>query len=199
MNNLESDVDEDNETVIPETQMNNSDSDYNNQNMLDEGYMICKHDDNHDKLQLCEGCNGEYHKYCLHPPLHLVPEYDFFCEKCKEAGKDDGMLELIKIIPSNYSDRFGDIVWVDGGQGYGYWPVVVLNEMETSGNLRAQYRKMLGKQFIVGLFECSSCKYLLFLQESHLVNWNEGKLSGFCDRIMAKEKAMCNLIFSKKH
>ena len=58
--------------------------------------MICKRDDNHDKLLLCKGCNGKYHTYCLHPPLHLVLEYDFFCEKCKEAGKDDGMLESTK-------------------------------------------------------------------------------------------------------
>jgi hypothetical protein len=96
MNNLESDDDEDNGAVIQETQMNNLESDYNNQQMLDEGCMICKCDDNHNKLLLCEGCNGEYHPYCLHPPLHLVLEYDFFCEKCKEAGKDDGMLESTK-------------------------------------------------------------------------------------------------------
>jgi hypothetical protein len=140
MNNLESDDDEDNETVIPETQMNNLESDYYNQQMLDEGCMICKCDDNHDKLLLCEWCNGEYHTYCLHPPLHLVPEYDFFCEKCKEAEKDDEMLESTKKLPSNYSDRFGDIVRVDEGQGYEYWLAVVLNPMETSGNFHAQYR-----------------------------------------------------------
>jgi hypothetical protein len=33
------------------------------------------------------------------------------------------------------------------------WPAVVLNPMETSGNSHVWYRKMLGKQFIVGLFE----------------------------------------------
>ncbi len=61
MNNLESDDDEGNGTVIPEIQMNNLESNYNNQQMLDEGCMICKRDDNHDILLLCEGCNGEYH------------------------------------------------------------------------------------------------------------------------------------------
>jgi hypothetical protein len=70
--------------------------------------------------------------------------------------------------------------------------------METSGNdLHAQYRKMLGKQFIVGLFGCSSCKYMLFLQESQLVNWNEVKLRGFCDGILAKEKSNATQYFQE--
>ncbi len=96
----ESFEDEDNGTVVPETQMNNLESDDNNQKMLDEGCMICKRDDYRDKSLLWEGCKGGYHTCCLHPPLHLVPECDFCCEKCKEAGKDDRMLELIKTRPN---------------------------------------------------------------------------------------------------
>jgi hypothetical protein len=147
--------DEDNETVIPETQNLESGTNLESE-FLEDGCMTCKRDDYHDKLLLCDRCNGGYHTYCLNPPLHLVLEYDFFCQKCKEAGKDDGMLKLIKNLPNNYSDRFGEIVWVDGGQGYGYWPAVVLDPLESSGRMRAQYRKMLGKQFIVGLFKCTS-------------------------------------------
>jgi hypothetical protein len=135
--------DEDNETVNSES-VTNLDSE-----LLDNGCMTCKRDDNQDKLLLCEGCNGGYHTYCLHPPLHLVPGYDFFCQKCKEAGKDDGLLELIKNLPNNYSDRFGEIVWVDGGRGYGYWPAVVLDPMESSGNTCTQYRKIIITQFDV--------------------------------------------------
>ena len=56
---------------------------------------------------------------------------------------------------------------------------------------------MLGKQFIVGLFECSSCKYLLFLQESQL-DLNEFKLRGFCDGILAEEKSNVQLDVFKK-
>jgi len=128
----------------------------------------------------------------------LVPDYYFFCKKCKDAGKDDGLLELIKNLPNNYSDWFGEIIWVDGGQGYGYWPAVVLDPMETSGKIRAQYRKILGSKFVVGLFECSSSKHLMFLQESQLVTWNDGKLRGFCDGILAKEKSDVQLDIFKR-
>lgn len=43
------------------------------------GCLICKQDNDHAKLMLCEGCNGEYHIYCLNPPLEDVPEDDWFC------------------------------------------------------------------------------------------------------------------------
>ncbi len=112
----ESFEDEENGTVVPETQLDNLDSDNNNQNMSVEGCMICKRDDNHDNLLFCKGCDGEHHTYCLNPPLHLVPEDDFLCKKCKEAGKDDGIMEIIEQFPNTYSGRLGEIVWVDRGQ-----------------------------------------------------------------------------------
>ena len=43
------------------------------------GCHVCKRDDDHAKLLLCEMCNDEYHIYCLHPPLKAVPEGDFYC------------------------------------------------------------------------------------------------------------------------
>jgi hypothetical protein len=39
---------------------------------------------------------------------------------------------------------------------------------------------------------------LLLLQESQLVNWNIGKLRGFCDGILAKEKSNVHLDIFKK-
>jgi hypothetical protein len=46
-----------------------------------EGCLKCGHDDDHANLLLCEGCNDEYHTYCLQPPLRAVPEGDWFCGK----------------------------------------------------------------------------------------------------------------------
>lgn len=43
------------------------------------GCLICKKEDNEDKILLCETCEGEYHTYCLQPALPLVPEGDWFC------------------------------------------------------------------------------------------------------------------------
>lgn len=45
----------------------------------EEGCRVCRKDDNHANLLLCEACNDEYHTYCLNPPLESVPEGDFFC------------------------------------------------------------------------------------------------------------------------
>lgn len=46
-----------------------------------EGCRICGNDDDHTSLMLCEGCNDEYHIYCLDPPLRSVPDEDWFCRK----------------------------------------------------------------------------------------------------------------------
>lgn len=43
------------------------------------GCLTCGTDDDHANLMLCEGCNDEYHTYCLDPPLRSVPTGDWFC------------------------------------------------------------------------------------------------------------------------
>ena len=43
------------------------------------GCLACGEDDDHANLLLCEGCNAEYHTYCLSPPLRAVPAGDWFC------------------------------------------------------------------------------------------------------------------------
>ena len=45
------------------------------------GCLACGVDDDHANLLLCEGCNDEYHTYCLEPPLSAVPSGDWFCRK----------------------------------------------------------------------------------------------------------------------
>lgn len=48
-------------------------------NSGEEGCRVCRRDEDHANLLLCEACNDEYHTYCLSPPLQEVPEGDFFC------------------------------------------------------------------------------------------------------------------------
>lgn len=60
------------------------------------GCLICKQDNDHAKLMLCEGCNGEYHIYCLNPPLEAVPEDDWFCGKLSQ-----------ETVPNYIRSRFG--------------------------------------------------------------------------------------------
>ena len=49
------------------------------------GCLACGEDDDHANLLLCEGCNAEYHTYCLDPPLRSVPMGDFYCRKLLEC------------------------------------------------------------------------------------------------------------------
>ena len=44
-----------------------------------DGCKVCRRDEDHANLLLCESCNDEYHIYCLNPPLTSVPDEDFFC------------------------------------------------------------------------------------------------------------------------
>jgi hypothetical protein len=48
---------------------------------------VCGKSGDDDKAILCETCDGAFHMYCLSPPLHAVPEGDWFCAKCSDAMK----------------------------------------------------------------------------------------------------------------
>lgn len=44
------------------------------------GCRVCGHDDSHDSMLLCDGCDGEYHTNCLGVPA--VPAGNWFCPRC---------------------------------------------------------------------------------------------------------------------
>jgi hypothetical protein len=48
------------------------------------GCFVCKLDNDHSNLLLCEGCNGEYHTYCLTPKLTAIPKDDWYCGTLRE-------------------------------------------------------------------------------------------------------------------
>lgn len=55
---------------------------------LDEGgCFVCKRNDQQDLILLCDGCDGEYHTYCVKPPLRKIPDSEWFCDECKADGK----------------------------------------------------------------------------------------------------------------
>lgn len=57
------------------------------------GCRVCWREADTRRILLCDGCNDEYHCYCLDPPLADVPEEDFYCTACSEAlaaGADFG-------------------------------------------------------------------------------------------------------------
>lgn len=51
---------------------------------VEEGCEICKKNDNHHLIILCDSCDREYHTYCLNPPLSSIPEGEWYCPHCNE-------------------------------------------------------------------------------------------------------------------
>lgn len=51
------------------------------------GCVVCGLDQNANQILLCDGCDAEYHTYCLVPPHKEIPEGDFFCKRCKDAKR----------------------------------------------------------------------------------------------------------------
>jgi len=55
---------------------------------------ICKNstepdpDEEDNVVLICDGCDGEFHKRCIDPPLEEVPEGDWFCSKCAAPTKE---------------------------------------------------------------------------------------------------------------
>lgn len=51
------------------------------------GCFVCKRNDQQDLILLCDGCDGEYHTFCVSPPLRKIPDSEWFCDECKADGK----------------------------------------------------------------------------------------------------------------
>ncbi|KAF5177826.1 Methyl-cpg-binding domain-containing protein [Thalictrum thalictroides] len=54
---------------------------------------VCGIDKEDENVLLCDGhgCNSEYHKYCLIPPLTKIPVGNWYCPSCV-AGEDKGQI-----------------------------------------------------------------------------------------------------------
>jgi hypothetical protein len=46
------------------------------------GCQVCHGKEDTAKVLLCDGCEAEYHLYCLQPALDVVPSGDWFCPPC---------------------------------------------------------------------------------------------------------------------
>lgn len=49
---------------------------------------VCSFGDRESKMLLCDGCDAEYHTFCLDPPLSRIPKGKWFCPSCKEVLSD---------------------------------------------------------------------------------------------------------------
>ncbi|KAK9918976.1 hypothetical protein WJX75_008430 [Coccomyxa subellipsoidea] len=55
-----------------------------------EGCAACWSNDDHRNILLCDGCDLEFHHYCVVPPLPDIPSGEWFCPACVRAGNAAG-------------------------------------------------------------------------------------------------------------
>ena len=46
------------------------------------GCMACHYKHFASQLLICDGCNKEYHTFCISPPLTSIPDGQWFCPQC---------------------------------------------------------------------------------------------------------------------
>lgn len=69
---------------------------------------VCGVDEDYESIMLCDKCDGEYHTYCLNPPLEKVPDGNWFCPEC---------LALDKGFPDRPSGKDVDVVEPESLEG----------------------------------------------------------------------------------
>mmetsp|Transcript_26998 Transcript_26998/g.77871 ORF Transcript_26998/g.77871 Transcript_26998/m.77871 type:complete len:468 (-) Transcript_26998:1237-2640(-) len=145
------------------------------------GCLVCGLDNDHANILLCERCNDEYHTYCLRPALNSVPEGDWFCDLCKPFHLndiDDGLSEMVTALSPTFTSRFGEIVWAQGGVGFGWWPACIYDPRLTQGGARQLAKKNVGKKHLVYFFECHDAPFAV-MGDSKLCQWEEGLMEEY--------------------
>jgi PWWP domain len=92
--------------------------------------------------------------------------------------EDDGLDKLVNALPPSFTARFGEIVWAQGGVGFGWWPAFIYDPRMTVGNARQLARKHLGRRHLVYFFECHDAPFSC-LVDAKLATWDDGFLEDY--------------------
>jgi hypothetical protein len=86
--------------------------------------------------------------------------------------------KLVNALPPTFTSRFGEIVWAQGGVGFGWWPAFIYDPRMTVGSARQLARKHLGKRHLVYFFECHDAPFSCVV-DAKLATWEDGLLEDY--------------------
>lgn len=102
-----------------------------------------------------------------------------YSAQCKiTTVEDDGLEKLVTALPPAFTSRFGEIVWAQGGTGFGWWPAFIYDPRLTVGSARQLARKNLGKRHLVYFFECHYAPFSC-VTDSKLTTWEDGMIEDY--------------------
>ncbi|CAH8448636.1 unnamed protein product [Schistosoma turkestanicum] len=58
-----------------------------------------------DWMLLCDRCDLGHHAMCLSPPLHIIPEGDWFCPRCQHTTLISALNETISVLEAESKKR----------------------------------------------------------------------------------------------
>lgn len=83
------------------------------------------------------------------------------------------MERRVASLPPEITSRFGEVVFAQGGAGYGWWPSLIFDPRLTVEPARSQARKHLGTRHLVYFFQCVDAPFSV-LPVKQIKPWIEG-------------------------
>ena len=122
---------------------------------------ICNSKKNENKLLICDGCDEQYHMYCLEPKVTKLPPGDWFCPNCKNSGMDKCKPCCSEQNNQPMLSLFGSPM-LDLSLGEGESMQYLLGELGTRSNVKygdnTQWDNMLPPEDTTQWIQCNLCR-----------------------------------------
>lgn len=101
-------------------------------------------------------------------------------DKCKPElqEEEDGLDLKVAALPPSFTSRFGQVVWAQGGPGYGWWPSYIYDPRMTVGGARELAKRYWNKRHLLYFFQCIEAPFSA-LPESKICEWYTGMAENY--------------------
>lgn len=93
---------------------------------------------------------------------------------------DDGLDRQVSALPQSITSRFGEVVFAQGGNGYGWWPCQIYDPRQAmDATVRQTAQKYLRSRYLVYFFNCGNMEAIVSSSRSATTSGsNQGATSG---------------------